>query len=198
MQLSRIAVAGASGLIGSALVRSLTADGHEVVRLVRREPRDGEVRWDPEAGRVDTAGLAGCDAVVNLAGAGVGSRRWTEAYKKRIRDSRVNGTSALARAVASLDEPPKVFVNGSAMGYYGETGDRVVDESSPPGEGFLPELCVEWDLPDDEEELGRLDRAEWSPLHEVLPEQRPPYRPFFDERHLPDDCLVAEAGRRIL
>uniref|UniRef100_UPI000A90CB9A NAD-dependent epimerase/dehydratase family protein n=1 Tax=Streptomyces sp. NRRL B-24085 TaxID=1709476 RepID=UPI000A90CB9A len=145
MQLSRIAVAGASGLIGSALVRSLTADGHEVVRLVRREPRDGEVRWDPEAGRVDTAGLAGCDAVVNLAGAGVGSRRWTEAYKKRIRDSRVNGTSALARAVASLDEPPKVFVNGSAMGYYGETGDRVVDESSPPGEGFLPELCVEWE-----------------------------------------------------
>ncbi|MDH6519573.1 uncharacterized protein (TIGR01777 family) [Streptomyces sp. SAI-208] len=146
MQLSRIAVAGASGLIGSALVRSLTADGHEVVRLVRRQPRDdGEVRWDPEAGRVDTAGLAGCDAVVNLAGAGVGSRRWTEAYKKRIHDSRVNGTAALARALASLDEPPKVFVNGSAMGYYGETGDRVVDEDSPAGQGFLPELCVEWE-----------------------------------------------------
>jgi len=146
MQRSRIAVAGASGLIGSALVRSLTADGHEVVRLVRREPRDeSEVRWDPEAGRVDTAGLAGCDALVNLAGAGVGSRRWTDAYKKRIHDSRVNGTTALARAVASLDEPPKVFVNGSAMGYYGETGDRVVDEDSPAGRGFLPELCVEWE-----------------------------------------------------
>jgi uncharacterized protein (TIGR01777 family) len=146
MQLSRIAVAGASGLIGSALVRSLGADGHEVVRLVRREPRDDtEVRWDPEAGRVDTAGLAGCDAVVNLAGAGVGSRRWTEAYKKRIHDSRVNGTTALAKAVASLDEPPRVFVNGSAMGYYGETGDQVVDENSPAGQGFLPELCVEWE-----------------------------------------------------
>src|SRR3954465_7020035 len=95
MQLSRIAVAGASGLIGSVLTRSLTADGHAVVRLVRREPRDEtEGRWGPEAGRVDTAGLAGCDAVVNLAGAGVGSRRWTDAYKKRIHDSRVNGTTA--------------------------------------------------------------------------------------------------------
>ena len=146
MQLSRIAVAGASGLIGSALVRSLAADGHEVVRLVRRVPQGpDEVRWEPEAGRVDTAGLAGCDAVVNLAGAGVGSRRWTDAYKTRIRRSRVLGTTALAEAIASLDEPPRVFVNGSAMGYYGETGDRIVDEDSPAGEGFLPELCVEWE-----------------------------------------------------
>jgi uncharacterized protein (TIGR01777 family) len=96
---------------------------------------------------VDAAGLAGCDAVVNLAGAGVGNRRWTDAYKQRIRDSRVNGTAALARAVASLDEKdrPRVFVNGSAMGYYGETGDRTVDESAPAGEGFLPGLCVEWE-----------------------------------------------------
>ncbi|PWI20858.1 TIGR01777 family protein [Streptomyces sp. Act143] len=146
MQPSRIAVAGASGLIGSALVKSLTADGHEVVRLVRRTPRDeDEVRWDPAGGQVDTAGLAGCDAVVNLAGAGVGDRRWTDAYKARIRSSRVHGTAALAKAVASLDEPPRVFVNGSAMGYYGETGDRIVDESAPPGEGFLPEVCVEWE-----------------------------------------------------
>jgi uncharacterized protein (TIGR01777 family) len=144
----RIAVTGASGLIGSALARSLTADGHEVVRLVRHAPRAAdEVRWDPEGGRVDPAGLAGCHAVVNLAGAGVGDRRWTDAYKQRIRDSRVNGTAALARAVASLDEQdrPRVFVNGSAMGYYGETGDRTVDESAPAGEGFLPALCVEWE-----------------------------------------------------
>ncbi|MGX1566760.1 TIGR01777 family oxidoreductase [Streptomyces sp. NPDC055506] len=144
----RIAVTGASGLIGSALVRSLTADGHEVVRLVRHEPRAAdEVRWDPEGGRVDAAGLAGCHGVVNLAGAGVGDRRWTDAYKRRIRDSRVNGTAALAEAVASLDEKdrPQVFVNGSAMGYYGETGDRTVDESAPAGEGFLPALCVEWE-----------------------------------------------------
>ncbi|MFG2130482.1 TIGR01777 family oxidoreductase [Streptomyces sp. NPDC048751] len=146
MELRRIAVAGASGLIGSALVRSLTADGHEVVRLVRGAPRGpDEVRWDPERGSVDAAGLTGCDAVVNLAGAGVGDRRWTEAYKKRVRDSRVLGTAALAGAVASLDEPPRVFVNGSAMGFYGETGDREVDESAPPGEGFLPSLCVEWE-----------------------------------------------------
>ncbi|KOV98341.1 epimerase [Streptomyces sp. NRRL B-1140] len=148
MEHSRFAVAGASGLIGSALVRSLTADGHEVRRLVRGTPRSaGEIRWDPEAGRVDAAGLAGCHAVVNLAGAGVGDRRWTDAYKRRIRDSRVNGTAALAEAVASLDaqDRPRVFVNGSAIGYYGETGQRAVDESAPAGEGFLPALCVEWE-----------------------------------------------------
>ncbi|MFF4254786.1 TIGR01777 family oxidoreductase [Streptomyces sp. NPDC001663] len=146
MERSRIAVAGASGLIGGALARSLTADGHEVVRLVRRAPRTkDEIRWDPEGGRVDAAGLAGCDAVVNLAGAGVGNRRWTEDYKARIRSSRVLGTTALAEAIASLDEKPRVFVNGSAIGYYGETGDREVDESAPHGKGFLPELCVEWE-----------------------------------------------------
>ncbi|MFF5313912.1 TIGR01777 family oxidoreductase [Streptomyces massasporeus] len=148
MEHSRIAVAGASGLIGSALVRSLTADGHEVHRLVRGTPRAaGEIRWDPEGGHVDAAALAGCHAVVNVAGAGVGDRRWTDAYKQRIRDSRVNGTAALAEAVASLDakDRPRVFVNGSAIGYYGETGERTVDESAPPGEGFLPSLCVEWE-----------------------------------------------------
>ncbi|MFI1003432.1 TIGR01777 family oxidoreductase [Streptomyces galbus] len=142
----RIAVAGASGLIGNALVRSLTADGHEVRRLVRRAARGPqEVCWDPEREYVDTAGLAGCDAVVNLAGAGVGDRRWSEAYKKRIHDSRVLGTRALARAVAALDERPRVLVNGSAMGIYGETGERIADEDTPPGRGFLPELCVEWE-----------------------------------------------------
>lgn len=146
MQPSRIAVAGASGLIGSALVRSLTADGHEVVRLVRRAPQGAdEVRWDPEAGRVDAAGLAGCEVVVNLAGAGIGDRRWTEEYKTRIRRSRVLGTATLAQAIAAMEEPPRVFVSGSAMGYYGETGNRVVDESAPAGDGFLPELCVEWE-----------------------------------------------------
>src|SRR5207249_4277831 len=96
-------------------------------------------------GRVDPAGLAGCDVVVNFAGAGVGDHRWTDAYKARIRCSRVLGTAALAEAIAALDDKPRVFVNGSAMGYYGETGDRAVDESAPPGTGFLPELCVEWE-----------------------------------------------------
>ncbi|MFE2046758.1 TIGR01777 family oxidoreductase [Streptomyces sp. NPDC059477] len=146
MERSRIAVAGASGLIGRALVRSLAADGHEVVRLVRREPRGAdEVRWDPEAGRVDAAGLDGCAAVVNLAGAGVGDRRWTPEYKARLLRSRVGGTTALAEAVAAMDSPPRVFVNGSAMGYYGPTGDRAVDESAPAGTGFLPEMCVAWE-----------------------------------------------------
>ncbi|WP_206301503.1 TIGR01777 family oxidoreductase [Streptomyces sp. V2] len=142
----RVAVAGASGLIGSALVRSLEADGVEVVRLVRRATAGpGEVAWEPEAGRVDAVGLAGVDAIVNLAGAGVGDRRWTESYKKTIRDGRVNGTRALAEAVAAMDAPPRVFVNGSAIGIYGETGDRAVDESAPAASGFLPELCVEWE-----------------------------------------------------
>ncbi|MEU3981950.1 TIGR01777 family oxidoreductase [Streptomyces sp. NPDC026672] len=146
MEPSRIAVTGASGLIGGALVRSLTADGHRVVRLVRRAPRGAdEVRWDPGRGQVDAAGLAGCDAVVNLAGAGIGDHRWTDAYKREIRDSRVLGTAALAEAVAGLPEPPRVFVNGSAIGFYGDTGQRAVDEDAPPGEGFLPSLCVEWE-----------------------------------------------------
>ncbi|MFE1956256.1 TIGR01777 family oxidoreductase [Streptomyces sp. NPDC059524] len=144
--MTRIAVAGASGLIGSALVRSLTADGHDVVRLVRRAPRaDGEVRWDPRRMRVDTAGLEGCEAIANFAAAGVGDRRWTAAYKRELHDSRVLGTTALAEAAASLATPPRVFLNGSAVGYYGDTGSRVVDESAPAGEGFLPSLCVEWE-----------------------------------------------------
>lgn len=146
MERSRIAVTGASGLIGSALVRSLTADGHEVVRLVRRAAKGAdEVCWDPEGQYVDAAALDGCDAVVNLAGAGVGDHRWTDAYKKTVRDSRVLGTAALAEAVAALDRPPRVWVNGSAIGFYGETGDRAVDEDAPPGDGFLPSLCVEWE-----------------------------------------------------
>ncbi|WP_162467337.1 TIGR01777 family oxidoreductase [Streptomyces cavernae] len=143
---SRIAVAGASGLIGGALARSLAKDGYEVVRLVRRPPRAGdEIRWDPAELYVDTAALEGCAAVVNLAGAPVSGRRWTEAYKRRIHDSRVLGTRTLATAVAALDPPPRVFVNGSAIGIYGETGDNAVDETAPAGDGFLPSLCVEWE-----------------------------------------------------
>ncbi|NBM20419.1 TIGR01777 family oxidoreductase [Streptomyces sp. GC420] len=142
----RIAVAGSSGLIGTALVRSLLTDGHEVVRIIRREPRTkDEVRWDPRRQFIQTDGLVGCDAVVNLAGAGVGDRRWTEQYKREIRDSRVLGTATLAEAVAALDIPPRVFVNGSAIGYYGDTGSRAVDEDAPPGDGFLARVCVDWE-----------------------------------------------------
>ncbi|MFF8313012.1 TIGR01777 family oxidoreductase [Streptomyces lydicus] len=142
----RIAITGSTGLIGTELVRSLRADGHDVVRLVRRAPAAAdEVRWDPKAQRVDTAGLAGCEAVVHLAGAGVGDHRWTAAYKQEIRDSRVLGTRALASALASMDAPPRVLVSGSAIGYYGDTGDRRTDETSPAGSGFLPEVCVAWE-----------------------------------------------------
>ncbi|MFF4847650.1 TIGR01777 family oxidoreductase [Streptomyces sp. NPDC001194] len=142
----RIAITGASGLIGQALVRSLRADGHEVVRFVRRTPAaPDEAQWDPRRGYVDPAGLAGCAAVVHLAGAGVGEHRWTAAYKKEIRDSRVQGTAAVARAIAALDAPPAVLVCGTAVGYYGDTGERAVDEHAPAGQGFLPEVCVEWE-----------------------------------------------------
>ncbi|MEV5974773.1 TIGR01777 family oxidoreductase [Streptomyces sp. NPDC051921] len=142
----RVAVTGASGLIGSALVRSLRADGHDVLRLVRRPAAAAdEVEWDPARLYVDAAGLVGVDAVVHLAGAGVGERRWSETFKKEIRDSRVLGTRAIAEALASLATPPEVLVCGTALGYYGDTGSRAVDESAPAGEGFLPSVCVEWE-----------------------------------------------------
>lgn len=142
----RIAVTGSSGLIGSALTRSLRADGHDVVKLVRRAPAGPEeVRWDPHRGTVDTGGLEGCAAVVHLAGAGIGDRRWTGSRKKELVDSRVLGTGAVARAAASLDTAPRVLVSASAIGVYGDTGDRYVDEDSPAGTGFLAELCQEWE-----------------------------------------------------
>ncbi|MGW6394528.1 TIGR01777 family oxidoreductase [Streptomyces sp. NPDC055103] len=142
----RVAVTGASGLIGKALVRSLRADGHDVLRLVRRPAATAdEVEWDPKRLYVDAAGLVGVDAVVHLAGAGVGERRWTEAYKREIRDSRVLGTTAIAQALASLAAPPEVLVCGTALGWYGDTGSRAVDESAPAGTGFLPSVCVEWE-----------------------------------------------------
>ncbi|MEV6206819.1 TIGR01777 family oxidoreductase [Kitasatospora sp. NPDC051914] len=148
----RIAVTGSTGLIGSALVRSLLADGHEVVRLVRHRSRVGEqpdgtvgVGWNPHLLQVDAAGLEGTDAVVHLAGAGVGDRRWTRAYKQEIRDSRVLGTETVAGALAKLKRPPRVLVSASAVGYYGQTGDRVIDETAPAGDDFLAGVCQEWE-----------------------------------------------------
>ncbi|GAA1969245.1 TIGR01777 family oxidoreductase [Kitasatospora viridis] len=148
----RIAVTGSSGLIGSALVRSLLADDHEVVRLVRRHSAlgvqpDGSigVGWNPDRGELDLAGLAGVEAVVHLAGAGVAEHRWTDAYKERIRESRVRGTRTLAEGLTRLDTPPSVLVSASAMGFYGQTGDRVIEESAPAGQDFLAEVCVAWE-----------------------------------------------------
>jgi hypothetical protein len=144
----RIAVTGASGLIGSHLVPALTADGHHVRRLVRRPPRgEDEARWDPSGAdpAVTAEALRGCDALVHLAGAGVAAHRWTDRYKQVIRDSRVQATAALATALATLTDGPRIWLSGSAIGYYGYTGDRAVDESAPAGSGFLAELCQEWE-----------------------------------------------------
>jgi hypothetical protein len=133
--------------VGSEVVASLSASGHEVVRLVRRAPAPGEkaVRWDPEAGRIDSGGLEGCDAVVHLAGENVGAGRWTAARKAAIRDSRVKGTRLLCDALANLARPPKTLVCASAIGYYGDRGEEVLTEESPPGAGFLPDVCREWE-----------------------------------------------------
>ena len=144
----RIAVTGSTGLIGSALVPRLRAGGHEVVRLVRRRPAAAdEAEWDPQGGAVDPAALTGTDAVVHLAGAGVGDKRWDDGYRRLIRDSRVQGTTTLSRAVADVDDDvrPSVLLSGSAIGYYGSRGDEVLDEESLPGDGFLAEVCVEWE-----------------------------------------------------
>ena len=142
----RVAVTGASGLIGSALVPALRARGDDVVRLVRRVPAaPDEVRWDPQAGTVDLPALSGIDGVVHLAGAGVGDKRWTDAYKAEIRDSRVQGTTTIAKAMASLEPRPRVLVCGSAIGYYGDTGDRKVTEESPQGTGFLADVVADWE-----------------------------------------------------
>lgn len=141
----KIAVTGASGFIGSALVPALLTDGHEVVKLVRRQPEGSdEVRWDPPSGRLDPADLAGVEAAVHLAGANVG-RRWTEAYKQKLRASRIQGTTLLARTLAQLEPRPRVLLSGSAIGFYGDTGDTLLDESGPQGGGFLAELVREWE-----------------------------------------------------
>src|SRR4051794_37656804 len=119
----RIAVTGSSGFIGTALRRSLEADGHTVVRVVRGAPAPGDVRWDIESGTIDGAGLEGLDGVVHLAGEGIGEKRWTEEQKRRILESRSKGTDLLARALAGLTDRPPVLVSGSAIGFYGDRGD---------------------------------------------------------------------------
>ena len=134
-----IAVTGSSGLIGEALVTSLRGDGHEVRRVVRRRPSA------PDEVQADAAGLAGVDAVVHLAGEPIASKRWTAEQKRRIRDSRVEGTKALVDVLSELDPRPRVLLSGSAVGFYGDGGEAELDESSPPGSGFLAEVVTEWE-----------------------------------------------------
>ena len=143
-----VAVTGSTGLLGSALVPRLTSGSHGVVRLVRGTPAtaSGErvARWDPDTGAVEP-GLDGVDAVVHLAGESVAGGRWTEARKRRIRESRVRPTRLLCETLARQRTPPRVLVCASAIGYYGDRGDEVLREESPPGAGFLPEVCREWE-----------------------------------------------------
>ena len=140
----RIAVTGASGLIGSALVGHLKSQGHSVQRLVRRSPiSSDEVQWDPHSGFVDLEPLNGIDAVVHLAGVGVGDKRWNKKYKAEILNSRLLGTTAIASAVAELK--PQVFISASAIGWYGESGNRTVVESDRYGDDFLATVCREWE-----------------------------------------------------
>ena len=141
-----VAVTGSSGLIGTALGPALEAAGHRMLRVVRHvPPGDGNIGWDPAMGRIDAAGFEGVDAVVNLAGAGIGDKNWTKARKEVLRSSRILGTTLLSETLAGLQNPPKVLLSGSAIGFYGNRGDEILTEQSAPGEGFLAGLCQEWE-----------------------------------------------------
>jgi uncharacterized protein (TIGR01777 family) len=150
----KIAVGGSTGMVGTELVSFLTTGGHDVLRLVRGTNPAGEdgsdsaagtVAWDPAAGTIDAAALEGCDAVVHLGGHNIAHGRWSDRMKRLIRDSRVDSTTLLARTLAGLKNPPKVFVCASAIGYYGDRGPDLMTEDSPPGLSFLSRTCVEWE-----------------------------------------------------
>ena len=142
--MATVAIAGSSGLIGSALVSALRAAEHRVLRIVRRTPaNDTELRWDPEAGVIDVDALEGVDAVVNLCGIGIGDRRWSGAFKQNLRDSRITPTEVLSAAVAVAGVP--VLINASGVGYYGNSRDQTVDESASAGTGFLAQLSQDWE-----------------------------------------------------
>ena len=144
----KVAVTGSSGLIGTALVAALRADGHEVIRLVRTAPAaPDEIAWNPRADRggLDPGSLDGVAAVVHLAAAGAADKRWTPGYQAEIRNSRVRGTRALASALAAMAAPPRVLLSGSAIGWYGDTGGREVTEADPAGSGFLADVVRDWE-----------------------------------------------------
>jgi uncharacterized protein len=143
----RILISGSHGLIGSALINLLVADGHEVIRLVRQKPTPGasEIEWHPNKGLIDAQQLEGLDAVVHLAGESIASGRWTEEKKRAILESRIHGTTLLANALAKLSRPPAVFLSASGIGYYGNRGDELLNESSTHGNDFLAHVCREWE-----------------------------------------------------
>ncbi|MEM8946774.1 MAG: TIGR01777 family oxidoreductase [Planctomycetota bacterium] len=141
-----IVITGASGLIGTKLTKAFEADGKRVLRAVRREAKnDQELSWNPTTGDIDRDKLEGVDAVVHLAGAGIADRRWSESYKQLILDSRVDGTTLIAETIAGLDRKPRIFACASAIGYYGDRGNAELEESAACGDGYLPEVCMQWE-----------------------------------------------------
>lgn len=142
-----VAITGASGLVGSAVRDGLIGDGFRVKSIVRRDPTsyEDEIQWDTRTGFVNPDLLEGLDVVIHLAGESIAEGRWSDAKKARIRESRVRGTRVLAEALAGLDRKPSVLVSASAIGYYGDRGDEILTESSAPGQGFLPEVCEQWE-----------------------------------------------------
>jgi uncharacterized protein len=147
LELVQVAITGSSGMIGRALCAHLEGSRHQVTKIVRRPVRPGEraVRWDPRAGTIEGAGLEGMDAVVHLAGAGVGQRRWTAARKQIVLDSRTQSTALLARLLTEMDNPPRVLVSASAIGFYGDRGDDTITEQTGPGSDFLATVCQLWE-----------------------------------------------------
>ncbi|HXT63520.1 MAG TPA: TIGR01777 family oxidoreductase [Pyrinomonadaceae bacterium] len=142
----KILIGGSHGVVGTALIKSLEAQGHEIFRLVRHAPASKtEVEWSPDRYSIALARIEGFDAVVNLAGESIAEGRWTDDKKRRIRESRVKGTKLLGDALANLTVPPKTFVCASAIGYYGNRGDELLTEASAPGDGFLSKVCAEWE-----------------------------------------------------
>lgn len=141
----RVLIAGASGLVGSALIPALEAEGADVTRLVRASAGAGEIEWHPNIDQIDGTQLEGFDAVINLAGENIAAGRWTDEQKRKIRDSRVNGTRLLSEAIARLKQRPGVFLCASATGIYGDRGDEILDEQSESGGGFLAGVCREWE-----------------------------------------------------
>ena len=142
----QVGITGASGLIGTALSEHLRSNGHQVTPIVRRAAAAGEINWDPSAGRLDPDDLTPLDAIVHLAGAGIGDHRWTDEYKRTLLRSRIDGTSLLADVLSGLgSDGPGVLLSGSAIGFYGDRGDEIVDEASSSGDGFLAEICRAWE-----------------------------------------------------
>ncbi len=142
----KVLFSGSHGLVGTALIKSLEVQGHEIFRLVRQLPHsESEIEWNPDRYSIAISRLEGFDAVVHLAGESIAEGRWTEEKKRRIRDSRVKGTKLLSDALANLERPPKSLICASAIGYYGDRGDELLTEESAPGNDFLAGVCVEWE-----------------------------------------------------